>query len=197
MAGHSPKVERYGSADGLPGLERPLVLAQGLGDVENVIEHLVNRGGEAQPRDSNVQRFILAHQALPQVSKGKENHRHPLIIEGDADGAAVFISNNQPSLSRPGDGALAEAARSRTVHFDLGIALRRLGRRAEAEQSLLKAVRWEPEMSNAWAELGNLYLESGLYLRSAAAYRRAIALGREDLRDRLRLAESSAGAADS
>lgn len=83
------------------------------------------------------------------------------------------------------------------AQLDLGIALHRLGRLLQSERSLLKAVRWDPAMSKGWAELGNLYLEMQRHAAAAAAYRRAISLGRTDLFERLRLAERSAGGAGS
>ena len=45
--------------------------------------------------------------------------------------------------------------------------------------------RWPNKFAKAWAELGNLYLEMDRRAEADAAYRRGIALGRTDLRDRL------------
>jgi len=83
------------------------------------------------------------------------------------------------------------------AHLDLGIALRRLGRRQQAERALLKAVLWDQALSKGWAELGNHYLEMQRHAAAAAAYRRAISLGRKELVERLRMAERSAAGADS
>lgn len=75
------------------------------------------------------------------------------------------------------------------AQYNHGAALRRLRRVDEAERALRKAVLWNPELSRAWAELGNLHLDAREWAWAAEAYRRAIALGRNDLRSRLRLAE--------
>jgi tetratricopeptide (TPR) repeat protein len=88
--------------------------------------------------------------------------------------------------------ALAVNPANPTAHLDLGIALHRMGRFEGSEKALLKAVRWDPALSKGWAELGNLYLDMRLFSRAAGAYRRAIALGREDLVPRLRIAERGA-----
>jgi tetratricopeptide (TPR) repeat protein len=71
------------------------------------------------------------------------------------------------------------------AHFNLALALRRQGRPNEAEPSLRKALLWDPEFAKAWAELGNLYLGLGRRAEADEAYRRGIALGRTDLRERL------------
>lgn len=75
------------------------------------------------------------------------------------------------------------------AHLNLGIALRRQRRLAEAKRSLSRAVLWDADSASAWTELGNLSLETGEADAAARAYRRAIALGRRDLAERLRLAE--------
>jgi tetratricopeptide (TPR) repeat protein len=79
-----------------------------------------------------------------------------------------------------------------TAHLNLGIAMHSLGRLHEAERSLRKAVMWDPLEAKGWAELGNIRLELGKPSQAAEAYRRAISLGRRDVIERLRLAESRA-----
>jgi len=71
------------------------------------------------------------------------------------------------------------------AQFNLGLALRQLGREEEARRALLKATRWNPQAANAWAELGNLYLARRDAARAASHFRRAVALGRSDLIERL------------
>jgi tetratricopeptide (TPR) repeat protein len=91
------------------------------------------------------------------------------------------------------EAALREALRLNpsyaSAHFNLGVALHLQKRTAEAERSLQKAVLWDPESDRAWAELGHVRYELGRMPAAAEAYRRAIALGRTDLRTRLESAE--------
>lgn len=102
------------------------------------------------------------------------------------------------TLARSGRYVEAVSALQRSVelspqfgraHRNLAIALRRLGRTEEARRSLRKALVIDPGDGTAWAELGNLELERRRYEQAAAAYRRGIALGRDDLRSRLAVAE--------
>jgi tetratricopeptide (TPR) repeat protein len=98
---------------------------------------------------------------------------------------------------RPAEASFREAIRvgpaHADAHFNLGVALRRQRRVADAERSLLRAVLWDPRFANAWAEIGNLRLETGRPALAADAYRRAIALGRADIGERLQRAERQAG----
>lgn len=84
------------------------------------------------------------------------------------------------------------APENATAHLNLGIALHSQGRLEEAERSLLKAVMWDAFEAKSWAELGNVRLELGKPSQAAEAYRRAVALGRRDVVERLRLAEGLA-----
>ena len=60
-----------------------------------------------------------------------------------------------------------------------------------AERALRKATLRNPRLAGAWAELGNLRMEQLRWAGAIEAYRRAIALGRTDLAERLRLAEAA------
>jgi tetratricopeptide (TPR) repeat protein len=77
------------------------------------------------------------------------------------------------------------------AHYNRGVALRHLGRLRPAERALLKAVLWEPDMAKAWAELGDLYLQTERYPEAEQAYRRGIEFGRADLLPRLLRAEKA------
>ncbi len=72
------------------------------------------------------------------------------------------------------------------AHYNLALVLRRQGRAAEAERELRKALVLDPRYARAWAELGHLLAEQGRRPEAADAYRHAVALGRDDLRGRLR-----------
>jgi protein O-GlcNAc transferase len=108
--------------------------------------------------------------------------------------------------ARRGDLAAAEPYYRRSVHLDpwfgpaqadFGIVLHRLGRTEEAERRLRYAARWFPETEKPVSELGHLLFESGRYSEAAAAYRKAVRLGRSDLAPRLAEAERRAGGAAS
>jgi Tfp pilus assembly protein PilF len=81
------------------------------------------------------------------------------------------------------------------AHLNLALTRRLAGDLEGAERSLRRALLWDPELRNAWAELGNLYLQMGRNDGAAEAYRRGIALGRRDLLVRLREAERRAASA--
>jgi len=78
------------------------------------------------------------------------------------------------------------------AHLNLAIILRMRGDPAGAERSLRRALLWDPLLSTAWAELGNLFLQTGRYDEAVGAYGRGMALGRRDLVERLREAERRA-----
>jgi tetratricopeptide (TPR) repeat protein len=65
----------------------------------------------------------------------------------------------------------------------------RRGDRTAAEASLLEAARTNPWSDVTWQRLGDLRLEAGRAAEAAAAYRRAVRLGRADLAARLVEAE--------
>jgi tetratricopeptide (TPR) repeat protein len=96
--------------------------------------------------------------------------------------------------------ALEHAPQNSKARLNLGIALHRQGRLREAEREVLKATLTRsgpdgeavPAGAKPWAELGHLRFETGRFESAARAYRRAVALGREDLLPRLRDAESRA-----
>lgn len=77
---------------------------------------------------------------------------------------------------------------------NLALVLQRTGRAAEAEREVRKALLEDPRSATGWATLGNLALAREDGTAAADAYRRAIALGRADLADRLAIAERAAGA---
>lgn len=78
------------------------------------------------------------------------------------------------------------------AHHNLGVLLRSQGRLADAERSLRKATLYDPALHRAWAELGHLRFDAGRWAAAAAAYQRAVDLGRDDLRPRLRDARERA-----
>lgn len=99
------------------------------------------------------------------------------------------------ALARSGDLAGAESALREAVrldptrtapHLNLGIVLHRRRELPAAEREIRKATLVDPENPRAYAELGHLRSESGDRAGAAAAYRRAIDLGRKDLLPRLR-----------
>ena len=77
-------------------------------------------------------------------------------------------------------------------HFNMALIRRKQRDLEGAELALRKALAWNPRAPNTWAELGNLMLQRRRFDRAAGAYRRAIALGRDDLAPRLKLAEDAA-----
>jgi len=79
---------------------------------------------------------------------------------------------------------------SASAHLNLGLALQRTGRLDEAERAVRRAALHDPNSATAWATLGHLALQRGLPARAIEPYRRAVALGRDDLRPRLRALES-------
>ena len=86
---------------------------------------------------------------------------------------------------RRGDGAGVIAALGRVAalaperadaHFNLGVALKAVGRRDEAIACYRRAVRLRPDDADALANLGNALGESGEFAQAEESYRRAIAL---------------------
>ncbi len=119
------------------------------------------------------------------------------------DFSAAWFEQGQ-LLANGGDLAAAADAFRRAAEINprhagaqlsLGMALRRLGRRSEAETQLRRTLRRFSDLPLARAELGHVLAESGRYAEAAAAFREAIAAGREDVRDDLARAERLAAEA--
>ena len=77
------------------------------------------------------------------------------------------------------------------AELNLAIALGLTGRRNEAIRSARKATLQAPGAHKPWAQLGHLLVDSGRTAEAAEAYRRAVALGRDDLIPRLQNLEIS------
>lgn len=71
------------------------------------------------------------------------------------------------------------------ARLNLAIALGLAGRKQEAIRSVRKAILEAPDAHKPWAQLGHLLVDTGRPREAAAAYRRAVALGRDDLIPRL------------
>ena len=71
------------------------------------------------------------------------------------------------------------------ARLNLAIALGLAGRKQEAIRSVRKATLEAPDAHKPWAQLGHLLVDTGRPREAAAAYRRAVALGRDDLIPRL------------
>ena len=71
------------------------------------------------------------------------------------------------------------------ARLNLAIALGLAGRIPEALRSARMATLQAPDAPKPWAQLGHLLVDSGRPREAAAAYRRAVELGRDDLVPRL------------
>jgi len=95
--------------------------------------------------------------------------------------------------------ALREAVRLEperaASHRDLALVLHRTGEVEAAIREVRKAILLDPDDSRALAELGHLRFETHRFEEAAAAYLRAIALGRTDLAPRLDAARAAARSA--
>lgn len=98
-------------------------------------------------------------------------------------------------LAERGDLVRAEAAFRESVRLSpwwgaarvgLALVLHRRGDRTAALRQARQAVLLNPQDPRAFAELGHLYYETARPAEAAAAYARAVALGRQDLLPRLR-----------
>jgi len=72
--------------------------------------------------------------------------------------------------------ALELRATDPTVHYYLGICLRRLANDAEAVDHFARAVALDPAYADAWLEYGRLLRDLGRYEKAADAFRTAIRL---------------------
>ena len=77
------------------------------------------------------------------------------------------------------------------AQLNLAIALGLAGRKDEAIRAAMKATLEAPDAHKPWAQLGHLLVDTGRPVEAAAAYRRAVALGRADLIPRLHNLERS------
>lgn len=100
-------------------------------------------------------------------------------------------------LAREDPGAadtLAEAARrlpaDGAVRSQLGVALQRAGRTAEAESAHREATRLAPERPDAWANLAVFLCDGGRREEGIEAYRRALAIHPRDLGVQNQLADA-------
>lgn len=75
--------------------------------------------------------------------------------------------------------------------LDLALARHRAGDLAGAERAARLATLYDPGNARAWAELGHLRFERGAKREAIEPYRRAVALGRQDLASRLAACESA------
>ena len=154
----------------------------------------------AQPRSPR------AHFALGLMASGAE--RHAEALEHFRRAIEVWpghvLAHLQTGLTHAKRGDYASAERwlratlrlvpeQSVARLNLGMTLHRQNRYREAEVWLRKTILLEPGNALAWAELGNVRLGDGRHAAAAEAYRRAVALGRDDLDDRLREAERRAG----
>jgi tetratricopeptide (TPR) repeat protein len=86
--------------------------------------------------------------------------------------------------------AVEQSPGSAAAHYNLGLALQKIGRFQEAEQAYLKAVEIEPTLAEAWVNLGGVRLHSWDFEGCLAASLRAV-----ELRDDLVLAHHNLGQA--
>ena len=141
--------------------------------------------------------FVMGKMALERGAFAESLPHFDRTLELYPDHAGAWLERGiaLAELSRfeAAEASFLEALRRRPAyakaHLNLGIAYRRTGRTAQARESLDQALRHEPRLAKAWAELGNLHLADARYREAIDAYRRGIALGREDLLERVRIAE--------
>jgi tetratricopeptide (TPR) repeat protein len=165
-------------------------------------ETLFRASAQAQPRSPRAHHIVgkmLAdrgepEEALPWFDRALE--LYPAYVQVWNERGAV---HGRLGDLRRAEADFREAVRLRPEYADaqlnLALTLRMQGDLAGAERSLRRALLWDPVLSSAWAELGNLFLQIGRYDEAIQAYRKGIALGRSDLVERLREAARRAAPA--
>jgi tetratricopeptide (TPR) repeat protein len=160
-----------------------LVTLQGSTGVEKVDREILNQGLERFP-DS---RDLLITQALGEMHAGQITEsfqtakrvleKHPQAGEGYVLLGRLELTNLAydralAALRR----ALELRATDPTVHYYLGICLRRLSNDAEAADHFARAVALDPAYADAWLEYGRLLRDLGRYEKATDAFRTAIRL---------------------
>ena len=102
-----------------------------------------------------------------------------------------FDTTEQPALAiRAYQEALLAGGPTADITFDLGSALSRLGRPAEAAQRFLQTVELKPDHADAWNNLGNALVDVGQLGDAVPAFQRALALSSDRTDAHYNLAET-------
>ena len=160
-----------------------LVTLQGSTGVEKVDREILTQALKRFP-DS---RDLLIARALVEMHAGQITEsfqtakrvveKHPQVAEGYVLLGRLELTNLAydralAALRR----ALELRATDPTVHYYLGICLRRLANDAEAVDHFARAVALDPAYADAWLEYGRLLRDLGRYEKAADAFRTAIRL---------------------
>ena len=79
----------------------------------------------------------------------------------DLEGAALAFAEAVRIGELSSDSFVVSAAKMGAAEVGLGGSLRRIGLLPEAQLALERAIEWEPDATDAWAELGLIYVEKG------------------------------------
>lgn len=108
--------------------------------------------------DNNEGLLLQAKQQLetrPKVARGDRKQARKLNDEG----LAAFNQQNYPAAITRFEVAMKADGADVEIHNNLGLALLKSGKLAEAEAALLNALTLQPNRSSAWANLAELYAQ--------------------------------------
>ncbi len=168
--------------------------------------HIPGTASEGHSTAALVQRASTLRQA-GRLREALQTCREALVLEPEradicafAGGIALELGDNAEAAEHFG-AAAARRADFAEAHYNLGVALRRLGRVEEAAAAFSKAVAQQPDFVQAHANLGNALHALGRFQEAAERHRRVIELmpnsaeGHRNLGVALQAMKDAAGAA--
>ena len=151
-------------------LKRAETLDPGKPEIRFELARLWREKGDDQQAQQEEQEFRLLRQQSEQRDRAQAlaNQGNELLKKGDAHGA---VENYHEALKlTPGDA---------TIHFDLSLALSKLGNRQAEQSELERTIGLKPEFAAAHNRLGLVYMAEGNGARAEGEFQSAIRISPE------------------